>query len=91
LQGVTRVVLTDHAAYEHGLCENLSALVVDLQNQKKFSHIVTAATAFGKNFLPYTGAKLDTNPVGDVTKILSADTFVRPIYAGFHFLYNLRC
>jgi electron transfer flavoprotein alpha subunit len=82
LAGVSRVITAEDASYENGLCENLSALVVELQNEKSYSHIVTAATTFGKNFLPYAAAKLDVNPVGDVISVSSADTFVRPIYAG---------
>jgi electron transfer flavoprotein alpha subunit len=82
LAGVSRVITAEDASYENGLCENLSALVVELQNEKSYSHIVTAATTFGKTFLPYAAAKLDVNPVGDVISVSSADTFVRPIYAG---------
>jgi len=82
LSGVSRVLVANHASYTNGLCENVSSLVVDLQADKKFSHIVTAATAFGKTFLPHAAAKLDVNPIGDVISIKAKDTFVRPIYAG---------
>ncbi len=82
LSGVSRVLVANHASYANGLCENVSSLVVDLQADKKFSHIVTAATAFGKTFLPHAAAKLDVNPIGDVISIKAKDTFVRPIYAG---------
>jgi electron transfer flavoprotein alpha subunit len=82
VSGVSRVLVADNAAYEHGTTENVSSLVVDLQGQKNFSHIITAANTFGRGFLPHAAAQLDVNPIGDVISISSADTFVRPIYAG---------
>lgn len=60
----------------------MTALIVGLQNQLKFSHILAGATAFGKNVAPRIAAKLDVSPVSEIIAVKSADTFVRTIYAG---------
>ena len=78
--GVSKVLLADDAAYAHQLAENVSLLVADLG--KGYSHILAAATTTGKNFLPRVAALLDVSMVSDITKVISADTFERPIYAG---------
>ncbi|SEH97346.1 electron transfer flavoprotein alpha subunit apoprotein [Rheinheimera pacifica] len=80
IAGVTRVLHADNAAYEHQLAENIAALVTELG--KDYSHILAAATTTGKNFLPRVAAMLDVAQISDVIAIESADTFVRPIYAG---------
>ncbi|MDR6982963.1 electron transfer flavoprotein alpha subunit [Rheinheimera pacifica] len=80
IAGVTKVLHADNAAYEHQLAENIAALVTELG--KDYSHILTAATTTGKNFLPRVAAMLDVAQISDVIAIESADTFVRPIYAG---------
>jgi electron transfer flavoprotein alpha subunit len=80
INGVAKVLVADNAAYEHQLAENVAALVVELG--KGYSHIVTAATTTGKNFLPRVAALLDVAQISDVISIENADTFVRPIYAG---------
>ena len=80
ISGVNKVLVADNAAYEHQLAENMAALVAELG--KDFSHILTAATTTGKNFLPRVAALLDVAQISDVIAIESADTFVRPIYAG---------
>lgn len=80
ISGVDAVMCADHAQYQHQVAENLAALVAKLG--KDFSHILAAATTTGKNFLPRVAAVLDVQPLSDVTAIESADTFVRPIYAG---------
>ena len=80
LAGVTKVLHADNAAYEHQLAENIAALVTELG--KGYSHILAAATTTGKNFLPRVAAMLDVAQISDVIAIESADTFVRPIYAG---------
>lgn len=82
LSGVSKVLLVDSEDYSHGISENISALVCDLQKANNYSYILTAATNYGKSFLPHAAATLDVQPVGDVVSILSADTFVRPMYAG---------
>ncbi len=78
--GVAKVLLADNAAYGHALAENLSALVADLG--KSYSHIVTSAGTTGKDFMPRVAALLDVAQISDIIKVESADTFVRPIYAG---------
>ncbi|WP_445768919.1 FAD-binding protein [Rheinheimera sp.] len=80
INGVSKVLLADNTAYQHQLAENIAALVAVLG--KEFSHILTAATTTGKNFLPRVAAMLDVAQISDVIAIEAADTFVRPIYAG---------
>jgi electron transfer flavoprotein alpha subunit len=80
IQGVSKVLLADHAAYEHFLAENLAALVVELR--QGHSHILAPATTTGKDFMPRVAALLDVNQISDVMRIESQDTFARPIYAG---------
>jgi len=79
-EGVTKVLVADNAAYGHSLAENLSLLVADLG--KGYSHIITSAGTTGKDFLPRVAALLDVAQISDIIKVESADTFVRPIYAG---------
>lgn len=80
INGVSKVLVADNVVYEHQLAENIAALVAELG--KDFSHILTAATTTGKNFLPRVAALLDVAQISDVIAIESADTFIRPIYAG---------
>lgn len=80
IPGIARVLVADNAAYEHELAENLSALVV--KHAQGYSHILFAATAAGKNVMPRVAALLDVSAVSDIIEVKSADTFVRPIYAG---------
>lgn len=80
IAGVRRVINADNAAYEHQLAENISALVLELAGD--YSHILTAATTTGKNFMPRVAALLDVEQISDIIAVESADTFVRPIYAG---------
>ncbi|HRZ04538.1 MAG TPA: electron transfer flavoprotein subunit alpha/FixB family protein, partial [Candidatus Competibacteraceae bacterium] len=78
--GVKKVLVADAPHYANQLAENLAALVVGLAGG--YSHILAPATAAGKNTLPRVAALLDVAQVSEVIKIESADTFVRPIYAG---------
>ncbi len=80
IAGVSKVLLADNAAYAHQLAENVSLLVASVG--KAYSHILSAATSTGKNFMPRVAALLDVNQISDITKVISADTFERPIYAG---------
>ena len=80
LDGAKKVLLADGAAYEHQLAEPLAALVVSLA--KDYDAIVAPATTTGKNFMPRVAALLDVMQISDIVKVESADTFVRPIYAG---------
>ena len=77
---VKKVLYSDSRDYEHYLAENLSPLIVKLS--EKYTHIISSANTFGKNFMPRVAALLDISQVSDIIKIISADTFVRPIYAG---------
>jgi electron transfer flavoprotein alpha subunit len=80
ISGVTRVLVADSSCYEYQLAENISALVVELADG--YSHILAAATTTGKNFMPRVAALKDVAQISDIIAIESADTFVRPIYAG---------
>lgn len=80
LDGVTKVLCADDAAYGNGLAEPIADLVVSLAGD--YEHIVAPATTSGKNILPRVAALLDVMLVSDITGIVSADTFERPIYAG---------
>ncbi len=80
IAGVARVLVADDAAYANELAENLSALV--LKHAAGYSHILFAATAAGKNVMPRVAALLDVSGISDIVEVKSADTFVRPIYAG---------
>ena len=80
LAGVKKVLHCEGAHYDGGLAENYAALVVPLA--KGYSHIVASASAFGKNVMPRIAALLDVAQVSEISGVESADTFVRPIYAG---------
>ena len=80
LSGVTKVRLTDNTLFEHALAEPIADLVVSIAHD--YSHILVAASKFGKNILPRASALLDVVTISDVSEIESSDTFVRPIYAG---------
>lgn len=80
IAGVSKVLLADAAALAHPLAENLTPLVVDLA--KQYSHVLAPATTFGKNLLPRVAALLDVAQISEITAVESADTFVRPVYAG---------
>ena len=80
LAGVTRVLFADDHAYCHGMAEPIAALIASLAGG--YSHIVGASTAFNKNVLPRVAALLDVMVLSDVTAVIDADTFERPIYAG---------
>lgn len=80
ITGVAKVLVADNAAYEHQLAENMGLLVAELG--KDYSHVISAATTTGKNFMPRAAALLDVAQISDIIKVVSADTFERPIYAG---------
>ena len=80
LDGVEKVLLADDAAYEHRLAEPLAALIVSLA--PSYDTLVAPGTTTGKNVMPRVAALLDVMQVSEVTKVVSADTFERPIYAG---------
>jgi electron transfer flavoprotein alpha subunit len=80
LPGVETVLVADAPAYEHAMAENLAALIVSLAGD--YTHILSASTAVGKNVMPRAAALLDVQPISDISDVVDADTFIRPIYAG---------
>ncbi|USG61025.1 FAD-binding protein [Sneathiella marina] len=80
VSGVAKVVLVDDGLYANSLAENTADLIVSLAGA--YDAIVAAATTSGKNILPRVAALLDVAQISEITEIISADTFVRPIYAG---------
>jgi len=80
IAGVAKVILAEGPALKDGLAENLAAQVLAIAGN--YSHILAPATASGKNVAPRVAAKLDVAQISDITKVVSADTFERPIYAG---------
>jgi electron transfer flavoprotein alpha subunit len=82
LSGVVKVIHVDAPYLQHQLGENLAAQILALTSGSAYSHVLAPATAIGKNTLPRVAAKLDVAQVSDITKVISADTFERPIYAG---------
>ena len=78
--GVAKVLHADSEGLAHGLAENMAAQVLALAGG--YSHILFPATASGKNIAPRVAAKLDVGQISDCTRVDSADTFERPIYAG---------
>ena len=80
IAGVSKVLHADAAHFAHGLAENVAEQVLAVAGA--YSHILAPATSFGKNVLPRVAAKLDVAQISEITKVESADTFERPIYAG---------
>ena len=80
IAGVAKVIHADSEALAHSLAENVAAQVLAIASN--YSHILFPATAAGKNVAPRVAAKLDVAQISDVTQVISADTFERPIYAG---------
>ena len=80
IAGVAKVIHADAPGLEHGLAENVAAQVLAIASS--YSHILFPATAGGKNVAPRVAAKLDVAQISDITKVIAADTFERPIYAG---------
>ncbi|TWX64609.1 electron transfer flavoprotein subunit alpha/FixB family protein [Colwellia sp. C1TZA3] len=80
VNGVTKVLVADHVAFEHQLAENISLLVTELAAD--YNVVMATALTTGKNFMPRVAALLDVAQISDIVAVESADTFVRPIYAG---------
>ena len=77
---VKKVIHVDNEIYENYLAENFTPVIV--KNSENYSHIVCSANTFGKNLMPRVAALLDVSQVSDIIKVISPDTFLRPIYAG---------
>ena len=80
LDGVRKVRVADNAVYAHQLAEPMGALLVELAGD--YTHVLASASTTGKNVLPRLAALKDVSQLSDVIGIESADTFLRPIYAG---------
>ena len=75
-----KVIHVNNPIYENYLAENYTSVIHKLSGN--YSHIVCSANTFGKNLMPRVAALLDVSQVSDITKVISEDTFLRPIYAG---------
>jgi len=80
IAGVRKVLLAESAGLGHQLAEDVEETVLALA--PGYDAILSPATNDGKNFMPRLAAKLDVAPISDIVEVISADTFVRPIYAG---------
>lgn len=80
ITGVSKVLVADNAAYDHQLPEAVAPLVAEVA--AAYSHVLAAATTTGKNLMPRVAGLLDVAQISDIVAVRSADTFVRPIYAG---------
>ena len=80
LEGIEKVLVADDAAYDHFLAEPTAALIAGLAGP--YDAIVASASTTGKNVLPRVAALLDVAQISDIIKVVSSDTFERPIYAG---------
>jgi electron transfer flavoprotein alpha subunit len=80
IAGVAKVITASDAIYDHAMAEPLAALIVALA--PGYTHVLAGSTAIGKNVMPRAAALLDVQPISDISAVIDADTFVRPIYAG---------
>ena len=80
IEGVSKVLVADNAAYDHAVAENVAALIAEIGGN--YSHILASTTTAGKNFMPRAAALLDVQQISDISGVVSEDTFERPIYAG---------
>jgi len=80
IPNVKKVIHVDNEIYENFIAENYTSVI--MKHVDTYSHIVCSANTFGKNLMPRIAALLDTSQVSDIIKVISADTFLRPIYAG---------
>ena len=80
IDGVRKVILAEGADVGHGIAEAICDTIVGLAGG--YDAVLVPATSAGKNFAPRVAARLDASPISDVIEVVSADTFVRPIYAG---------
>ena len=80
IPNVKRIIHVNNSIYENYLAENYTSVIFKIS--ESYSHIVCSANTFGKNLMPRVAALLDVSQVSDITKVISEDTFQRPIYAG---------
>ncbi|MES2984112.1 MAG: FAD-binding protein [Pseudomonadota bacterium] len=80
LDGIAQILVEDDVLYAHPLAENLAPFIAEVA--AGYSHVLAAATSIGKDVMPRVAALLDMQQISEITAVVSADTFVRPIYAG---------
>jgi electron transfer flavoprotein alpha subunit len=80
IAGVSKVLVCDSASHDHEITENTASLIKSRVDS--YSHIMAPASTFGKALIPYTAALCDVQAISDISEVVDADTFVRPIYAG---------
>ena len=78
--GISKVLIADDAAYNNALAENVAPLIAEVGSS--YSHILATATTTAKNIMPRAAALLDVQAISEISAVVSADTFKRPIYAG---------
>jgi len=78
--GVAKILLADSSAYGHALAENIALLLAEIGTG--YSHILATSTSNAKNIMPRAAALLDVQAISDISAVIDADTFKRPIYAG---------
>lgn len=82
LQNISKIIWVDDACYAHHLAENMADLITHIAKDRAFAYLLAPATTFGKNIMPRVAALLDVGQISEIIRVISADTFVRPIYAG---------
>lgn len=82
VDGVSEVLVADHPVLEKNVCEPYAALLKEVHNKNRYTHLVAASTSFGKDLFPRVAAELGVQPLTDVVQIVDPNTYVRPIYAG---------
>lgn len=82
IPGISKILVSKSSNYDHYLAEELSPLIKEVLESSDYTHFITPASAVGKSVLPRVGALMDIQPVSDILKVESENTFVRPIYAG---------
>lgn len=80
VEAVSKILQFDDASIQHQLSEHVSQVIVNLS--EKYTHILAPSSTFGKNLMPRAAAILDHSQISDISEVISADTFMRPIYAG---------
>ncbi|MBF8179698.1 electron transfer flavoprotein subunit alpha/FixB family protein [Herminiimonas contaminans] len=82
ISGIGKVLVADAIPFANGLAENVAQQILALALTHTYTHLLAPATVYGKNIMPRVAAMLDVGQISEVTKVVSADIFERPIYAG---------
>ena len=80
ISGVSKILKADAPELEHGLAENIAPIIAELAGN--YSHVLAPSSTYGKNILPRAAALLDVQQISDISAVIDADTFERPVYAG---------